>query len=142
VSFGVVSADHVERTPGPSARALSGVTHGISGLVPPGRAQILVTVTLTNLRRRRVQPYSPALFTLRAGRGRPLAPAGATVRPGTLQPGASIQGRVAFVVPRSGRRLVLTVHDPGGPPVAIRLGRVTRLRGAPPAGHVHGGSTP
>ena len=34
-SFGVISADHVERTPGPTAKALSGVTHGISRLVTP-----------------------------------------------------------------------------------------------------------
>lgn len=142
-SFGVVSADHVEKTAGPTAKALSGVTHGISSLVTPDKTQVQVTVTVTNLRRTRTLAYSPLQFRLSSGRARGVRPAGGTIRPGVLQPGASIQGRIAFVVPRDGRQLTLRFRDPSREtPILIDLGRTTRAAPGATAGHYHGGPTP
>jgi hypothetical protein len=142
-SFGVVSADHVEQTPGPTAKALSGVTHGISGLVTPDRAQVQVTATVTNLRAERTLAYSPFQFTLSAGGAHAVRPVGGTISKGVLQPGASIQGRISFVVPRDGRHLVLRFRDPARrAPLTIDLGRISHAAPGAPAGHSHGGPTP
>jgi hypothetical protein len=48
-SFGAVAIDNVEKVNGLTAKALSGVTHGISNYVPPNKVQVQASVTLTNL---------------------------------------------------------------------------------------------
>jgi hypothetical protein len=143
-SFGVVSADNVRQTAGPTAKALTGVTHGISRLVTPERALVQVTVTVTNLRRTRTLAYSPLQFTLSSGTARPIRPVGGSITKGVLQPSASIQGRISFVVPRSGRHLRLHFRDPARrTPLTIDLGRISKAPpGAAASGHSHIGTKP
>ena len=64
----------------------------------------------------------------RPGRGsRSLRLSRATVPPGTLQPQASIDATLTFVVPRDGRKLWLSFNDPArAPPVLFDLGRTDR----------------
>lgn len=132
-SFGVVAVESVTRNAGPTAKALAGVTHGIGNLVAPNKVQIDATVTLTNLQNKLVR-YSPQQFKLHATRGgkpahgaRSLRLSRASVPGGTLQPNASIDATLTFVVPRDGRKLWMSFDDPSrAPPVLFDLGRIDR----------------
>jgi hypothetical protein len=132
-SFGVVAVESVTQNAGPTAKALAGMTHGVGNLVPPNKIQVDATVTLTNLRGK-LAHYSPQQFRLHATRaGKPARGdrsfrlARATVPPGTLQPNASIDATLTFVVPRDGKKLWMTFNDPArGPPVLFDLGRTDR----------------
>jgi len=132
-SFGVVAVESLTQNAGPTAKALAGVTHGIGNLVPPNKLQVEATVTLTNLKGELVH-YSPTAFKLFATRGGKPARSShsfrlsrASVRPGTLQPNASIDATLTYVVPRDGRKLWMTYNDPArGPPVVFDLGRTDR----------------
>ena len=94
-SFGAVAIDNVEKVNGVTAKALSGVTHGISNYVPPNKVQVQASVTLTNLLREKTAGYSPTQFRLLVGKKRePVKDVRASFRPGTLQPNASITGQV------------------------------------------------
>ena len=94
-SFGAVAIDNVEKVNGLTAKALSGVTHGISNYVPPNKTQVQASVTLTNLLNDRSQAYSPTQFRLLIGKKRkPAKDVRASFRPGRLQPGASISGQL------------------------------------------------
>lgn len=123
-SFGVVAVEHAEKIAGSTARQLGGNTHGISGFVPPNKVQVQASVTLTNLLERPVA-YDPRQFRLLVGKQRkPVASVKSNLRPGTLQPDASIDGRVIFVAPRSGSKLWVEFDDPGrARPILIDLGR-------------------
>jgi len=132
-SFGVVAVESVTQNAGPTAKALAGMTHGVGNLVPPNKIQVDATVTLTNLRDAAVH-YTPQQFKLHATRGerpgrgsRSLRLSRATVPPGTLQPQASIDATLTYVVPRDGRKLWLSFNDPArAPPVLFDLGRTDR----------------
>jgi hypothetical protein len=127
-SFGAVAVEAVDKENGPTAKELSGVTHGIQGLVPPSKTQVEAHTTITNLTKRPVE-YSPAQFSLLVGSkdARPLPLTTASVKPGVLQPSASIDVRVTFVVPRKGQKLWVQFKDPGrAKPFLIDLGRVTK----------------
>jgi hypothetical protein len=126
-SFGVVAVEHAEKLAGPTAKALSGVTHGVGNLVPPNRVQVQASVTLTNLLEHPVA-YSPTQFRLLVGpKRRPVRTLRSNLRPGTLQPDASIDGRLVFVVPRNGAALWVEYTDPGrAKPILIDLGRTGR----------------
>jgi len=127
-SFGAVAIDNVEKVNGLTAKALSGVTHGISNYVPPNKTQVQASVTLTNLLRHRSQPYSPMQFRLLVGKNRkPVKEVRASFRPGRLQPGASISGQLKFVAPRNGSRLWIEFTDPKrAKPMLIDLGKTGR----------------
>jgi hypothetical protein len=139
-SFGAVAIDNVEKVNGLTAKALSGVTHGISNYVPPNKVQVQASVTLTNLLNERTVDYSPAQFRLLVGRKRtPVNDVRASFRPGTLQPNASISGQVKFIAPRTGSRLWIEFTDPKRPePLLIDLGRTgTTPEGAFDGFHKH-----
>ena len=144
-SFGVVAVESMTKNAGPTAKALAGMTHGVGNLVPPNRLQVDVTVTLTNLKGKVVR-YSPAQFRLRASRrnkpaqnGRSFRLARASVPPGTLQPNASIDATLTYIVPRDGSKLWMTFDDaPRAPPILFDLGRIDRTpRGALNQYHAH-----
>jgi hypothetical protein len=132
-SFGVVAVESVTQNAGPTAKALAGMTHGVGNLVPPNKIQVDATVTLTNLQGKLVH-YAPQQFNLHATRGekpargaRSFRLSRASVAPGTLQPNASIDATLTFVVPRDGRKLWMTFDEPArGPPVVFDLGRTDR----------------
>ena len=144
-SFGVVAVESMTKNAGPTAKALAGMTHGVGNLVPPNRLQVDVTVTLTNLEENEVR-YSPAQFRLRATRrGKPahgsrsFRLARASVLPGTLQPNASIDATLTYIVPRNGSKLWMTFDDAArAPPILFDLGRIDRTpRGALNQYHAH-----
>jgi hypothetical protein len=127
-SFGAVAIDNVEKVNGLTAKALAGVTHGISNYVPPNKTQVQASVTLTNLLGTETVDYSPTQFRLLVGRKRkPVKDVRASFRPGTLQPNASISGQVKFIAPRTGSQLWIEFTDPKRPePVLIDLGKTGR----------------
>ncbi len=134
-SFGVVAVEHVEKINGLGAKALAGVTHGISGFVAPDKVQVQASVTLTNLLDHPIS-YDPRQFRLLVGEKRkPLEEVQSNLRPGTLQPDASIDSQLKFIVPRDGSRLWIEFSDPGRTkPILIDLGRT----GTTPAGAFDG----
>ena len=110
---------HVERVDGLTNTDLSGMGHGIQGLVLDDSSMIRVSVTVS-------AGSDPTAFDasrLRLLRhGMPAqAPLGGSVGHGTLRPRASVEGAVAFVVPRDGARLRLGAL---GTTAAVALGRI------------------
>ena len=126
-SFGVVAVEHVEKINGLGAKALAGVTHGISGFVAPNKVQVQASVTLTNLLDHPIS-YDPRQFRLLVGSKRkPLDEVRSNLRPGTLQPDASIDSQLKFIAPRDGSKLWISFSDPGrAKPILIDLGRTGR----------------
>jgi hypothetical protein len=123
-SFGVVAVEHAEKINGTTAKQLGGNTHGIAGFVAPNKVQVQASVTLTNLLDEPIA-YDPRQFRLLVGKDRkPVKSVKSNMRPGTLQPDASIDGRLIFVAPRTGSRLWIEFTDPGrAKPLLIDLGR-------------------
>jgi hypothetical protein len=134
-SFGVVAVEHVEKINGLGAKALAGVTHGISGFVAPNKVQVQASVTLTNLLDHPIS-YDPRQFRLLVGKDKkPLNEVQSNLRPGTLQPDASIDSQLKFIAPRDGSKLWIAFSDPGrSKPILIDLGRT----GTTPAGAFDG----
>jgi hypothetical protein len=140
-SFGAVAVEAVEKNKGLTPKDLSGVTHGIQGLVGPDKVQVQAFATMTNLNAGLVQ-YSPAQFSLLVGSktAKPLALTSASVKPGVLQPNAAIDMRLSFVLPAKGQKLWVRFKDPArSKPYLIDLGRVTKTKQGPLANtHTHG----
>ncbi len=139
-SFGAVTAVGAEINNGLSNADLGGMTHGVSGVVSAGRAQIEVIVTLANTGTKPVLIAADQFrLVTRNGSGAPgapLKPSGTTLLAGPLPAGASVDTRVAFVVPTDGASMQLQYADPGlRAPVRIALGRTDRI--AAPKGHEH-----
>ena len=139
-SFGAVTADGAEINNGLSNADLGGMSHGVSGVVSAGRAQVEVIVTLANTGTRPVLIAADQFrLVTRKGTGAPgapLKPSGTTLLAGPLPAGASVDTRVAFVVPTDGASMELQYADPGlHAPVRIALGRTDRI--AAPKGHEH-----
>ena len=134
-SFGVVAVEHVEKLNGLGAKALAGVTHGISGFVAPNKVQVQASVTLTNLLDHPIS-YDPRQFRLVVGKDKkPINEVQSNLRPGTLQPDASIDSQLKFIAPRDGSKLWIEFSDPGrAKPILIDLGRT----GKTPAGAFDG----
>ena len=117
-SFGALSVLGVER--------LTAHGHGPANVLPPGTFQLQLTVTLSNALPRLVHTAADSVRV--AG----VAPARSTL-PRALRPGASVTGRVSFLVPARSDELRLTYPDPdGGQPLTVDLGR---------GGHGHQGRT-
>ena len=120
---------HVERVDGLTNADLSGMGHGIQGLVLDDSTMIRVSVTVT-------AGGVPTAFDasrLRLVRdgGKNQVPLGGSVGRGTLRPRASVEGAVAFVVPRDGARLRLGAVGTGAQVALVRIDD------APPgAGHM------
>ncbi len=123
-SFGVVAVEHAEKINGTTSKSLGGNTHGIAGFVAPNKVQVQTSITLTNLLDKPVA-YDPRQFRLLVGSDRkPVRSVKTNILPGTLQPDASIDGRLIFVAPRTGSKLWIEFADPGrAKPVLIDLGR-------------------
>ena len=121
-SFGFVTVSHVEHIKGLSQQDLSSANHGISGLVESGKEQVQVSLELTSNLARETAPYTPEQFSLVAGDDKTAqAPVTTTVHAGRLQPFASVQGHLGFVVPAAGEALKLRFADPGGGEIVIDL---------------------
>lgn len=139
-SFGALTVDGAEVDNGLSSQDLGGMSHGVSALVSQGRANVEVTVTMANTGIRPIV-VSAAQFRLVTRKGTaapsaPLAPSGTTLLAGPLPSRASIDARVAFVVPTDGASMWVEYTDPGlRRPVRIALGRTDRI--SAPKQHLH-----
>jgi hypothetical protein len=123
-SFGAVAALHVERIGGLTSKDLAGMTHGVNYLVPAKSMQVQASLVLTN-RLGRPVAYAPGQFRLRVGEGDKAIPAQSSTFPaGSLPAGASVEGRLGFVVPRTTGQLWLEFREAGGTDtVLVDLGR-------------------
>jgi hypothetical protein len=126
-AFGDVAVEDVQELKGLTRRQLAGVNHGIQNLVGPDKAQVQLTVALHNGRGGTVD-YSTDQFRMYAGNSRrAIQPLSSTIGAGTLQPDASIEGVMGFVVPRNGARISLAFDDRAGDrTIRIDLGRTDK----------------
>lgn len=123
-SFGSLAIAGVRTLPGLGARALAGVTH-FPSYVPPNQMRVDVAVVLTNRLDRPVR-YAPVQFRLRVRGARPAAAAAGSTAATVLEPRASLEARLEFVLPRRGSTLRLEFRDPGRRrPILVELGRAT-----------------
>jgi hypothetical protein len=124
-SFGALGIESVQKINALTSKQLSSSTHGIAHLIRPGQVRVQTSVTFTNLLDKPVA-YSPSQFGLIAGgKGKPRAPFSSSIHAGTLQPSASIDAVISFVVPANGNKLQMAFQDRGRKaPVLIDLGRV------------------
>jgi hypothetical protein len=134
-SFGSLAVTDMRTLPGLTSRALAGVTH-FPSYVPPTAMRVQVPVVLTNALDGPVR-YDPEQFRLRAGSRTTRASGGSTLATG-LEPGASLEVRLEFVVPRGGSRLRLEFRDPGRlRPIVIDLGRARERAVKKVEAHAH-----
>ncbi|MCW2506817.1 MAG: hypothetical protein JWO79_5101 [Actinomycetia bacterium] len=138
-SFGTVGVEFVRSVDGLTHRALSGATHGVSGLVDEDHAQIQTAVSLTNDLNKPIDFTTKQFRLLVTASGKTTAQAASSGDlPNTrVLPHAGIQGHLSFVVPRSGARLQLEFTDPGSAkPIVIELGNAA-FGAQPDTGHSH-----
>jgi hypothetical protein len=130
------SVTHVERVAGLSDQDLSGMGHGVQGLVAANQAMVRVTLRVDA--GSKDTTYDPAALRLRDNRGGALtAPSGGSLAAARLGANGQIEGSVAFVVPRSGEHLTLQAE---GAPDSVDIGDVD-VAAPDSATHSHG-STP
>jgi hypothetical protein len=133
-SFGWLAVADLRTLPGLTPRALGGVTH-FPSYVPQTAMQIQVGVVLTNVLDAPLR-YDPQQFRLRAGSRTTRASGGSTLAT-AVEPRASLEAHLDFVVPRGGSRLRLEFRDPGRlRPIVIDLGRA-KERAVKVEGHAH-----
>jgi hypothetical protein len=131
------TVQHSEQVAGLSDQDLSGMNHGIQGLVTDDKA--LVRVSLAVLAGGGDTTFDPAVLYLDDGRGgAPMTPVGGTLAPGRLNGGAALDGALTFVVPRAGEHL--TLRAPGTAATVDLLTVDQAPAGA--GGHTHAGSGP
>lgn len=122
-SFGSMVVGTAQTLAGVTSRNLGGMSHGIAGYVPPDKAQVQVTVELTN-RLRTPIAYSPEQFSL-VSKGTRVPVTTASIRPATLLPDSGMEATLIFVVPRKGQKLQLAFTERGRTaPYLVDLGRV------------------
>jgi hypothetical protein len=101
-----MAVTHVEQVTGLTADDLSGMSHGIQGLVQDDQAMLRVSLTVsagshaTDFDISRLRLHSSASRTA-------LLPVGGSVGRGHLSAHARVDGAVSFIVPRNGARFVL-----------------------------------
>ncbi len=110
---------HVEQVTGLTTEDLSGMSHGIQGLVTDGETLIRVRLTISapggqvSANSAEGVAYDPSrllAFVPGVESGHP--PLGGSIASGLLTPGASIEGLISYVLPRTGQAVTLGV--PGG----------------------------
>ena len=132
-SFGSIVVGTAQTLKGVTSRNLGGMSHGINGYVPPDKAQVQVTVEITN-RLRVPVAYSPDQFTLRSG-GSVIPVTTSSIKPATLLPDAAVEATLIYVVSRKGQKLRLAFQDAKRvTPFLVDLGRVDT---APKGTEVH-----
>ena len=134
-SFGSVTFERVATIGGLTPQELGGVTHGIQGLVLTGQAQVEVSVYVANRGDHRIAVV-PDQFTLTvAGSADPVPMVGATIKPLRLEPGATVEATLTYVVPQSGAAMSVAYADPGGGVIAVEAGQLDLV--SPDPGHAH-----
>ncbi len=125
---------HAEAVNGLTPQDLSGMGHGIQGLVADDQA--IVRVSLVLHADSSGGSFDPGTLRLvAAGSNGQVAPVGGSLAPGHLGPNSTIEGAVAFVVPRSGA-------DSAWPrPPTLAPSRCSRSTGHPPGPAPRGTTT-
>jgi len=126
------SVSHVEQVAGLSEEDLSGMSHGIQGLVTDDKALIRLNMVVRSGSSSVI--YDPSVLRITDDKGGPaIAPAGGSLSQGGLGAHAQIEGSLAFIVPRAGQHYALHApHDSH----AIDLISVDRAPGGA-GGHQH-----
>ena len=110
-SFGSLRVLEARPVTGLTNAQLGNMAHGISGLIDARDAQMEVEIELTNSTSS-AQTWDAADFRLATGGEEHMyAAIGGTRESGTLDPGASVDLGLNFVVPRDGAQLALRVRD-------------------------------
>jgi hypothetical protein len=138
-SFGTVTVESLQVVPGVSHRALSGATHGVSGLVDDNHISIQAAVAVTNTVNHPIS-YRARQFQLlvsRRGRTSVRSATGGDLPNMRILPRAGIEGHLDFTVPRSNAQLALRFHEPGRSDVVIDLGRAHLPAAGSGAVHKH-----
>lgn len=131
-SFGAVSVDVAKKLPGLTSKAVSGVTHYPS-YIPPDKMMVQITVSVTNLTPAIMPLESSKLFKLVSGDGKDLtATTNTLLKSMKLQPSASVEGIMGFVIPAKGQKLQVRVVDPNGATQLVQIGKAT----ADPTGRI------
>lgn len=140
VSFGVIAIETVNKLPGLSKRSVASADHGIPGFVPAGKSELDLDVTLRNTTKQSIA-YDPRAFGLQVGDARrTMVPVSASIRPGRLEPGATLDGTLRYIISAKRQPLRVLFKDRGRTtPIRIELGapkdgaRSARSRPAEPA---------
>jgi len=134
-SFGSMTFERVSTIGGLTPEELGGVTHGIQNLVLTGQAQVEVSVRVANRGDHRIAVV-PDQFTLTvAGSADPVPMVGSTIKPLQLEPGATVEATLTYVVPQSGAAMSVAYADPGGGVIAVEAGQLDLV--SPDPGHAH-----
>lgn len=124
-SFGIVAVEFVRQIDGVTHRSLAGASHGVSGLVTSGHAQIQVAVAITNRTELPIE-YTSDQFRLRItrnGKSTVQKIRGGDLPDARVLPHAGIEGHLDFTVPRRNATLALLFNDLGrSEPIVIDLG--------------------
>jgi len=137
-SFGTITVESAETISGLTSGDLGGVTHGIQNLVLSDKAQVEVAVLFANTGDVPVR-VTPSQFQLIVeGTPDPVAPTGSTMRPLSLEPGASVEASLTFVVPQSGARMTVGYADPGNAAaITVPIGILGQAPAVPDDEHPH-----
>lgn len=97
---------HAEQVAGLSDADLSGMSHGIQGLV--NDASELVRVSVLVSAGKSAATYHPDILKIyKSGSPKAVSAVGGSLSPGKLQPHGQIEGQLSFVLPRDGSTLTL-----------------------------------
>jgi hypothetical protein len=139
-SFGAMTVDAATLDNGLSSEDLGGMTHGVSGLVSEGYAEVTVQVTVNNTTHHAVIVQANQFRMLRqpgASKRVSVAASATTLQAGPLPGRSSVDLRLTFVTPTDGSRLWLQYADPGHPTLAlVDLGSTAKIT-APVENHQH-----
>ncbi len=136
VTYGVV---HVEAVNGLTAQDLSGMSHGIQGLVGDDKA--IVRVSLVLRADSSGGSFDPGTLRLIAlGSSDTSSPVGGSLAPGRLRPNSTIEGAIAFVVPRTGAALSLVLPSDARSIPLLTIDKAPAGAGNP--GHDHQADPP
>ena len=137
-TFGTMTVEGAETLGGLTSQDLGGVIYGIQNLVLSDKAQVEVTVLLANTGEVPVSVEPSQFQLLVEGTPDPVVPTGSTMRPLSLEPGASVEASLTFVVPQSGARMTVGYADPGNATaITVPIGILGQAPAVPDDEHPH-----
>lgn len=132
-SFGVVAVETVEKITPLSPERLAGSSRGGQNRAAPDDVQVQVSATITNLSDREVAYAADQFRLLIRNSGKAVKAARSSLHAGVLQPQASIDEQMDFLVPADASQLWVEFVDSGTTkPVLIDLGHIDRAPSGDP----------
>lgn len=125
VSFGVIAVETAKKVRGLTKREVANSSHGISGFVPENKAELDLAVTMFNTTDKPIA-WDVRDFRVRVGdTGKLIGPSDSSIQRGKLEPGATLDGTLRYIVPAKRERMRVFFKDPARTtPTVIDLGRV------------------